>query len=464
MRNVLRPLSKKLFFVVDIFGIIVALAFSWWYKKSVDQTFISVWQDYLKFIFGIVPLYLLVFSAFDLYSSKRGQSFFNEGIKIIEGNAIGGLLLFGLFFILKFGYVSRAIIIAFVIVNTLIDLISRYTSRVILRYIRARGYNIKYMLIIGAGELGYRFWKRLDSHRETGFQVKGFLDDDEKKQGMKIGKASVIAKINMLEDYLNKVHIDEAVIALPVTAYEKLGAIIEICEKYGIKVSIIPDFYRYIPAKPKVTEFGDIPLIYIRDIPLDTFINRLVKRTFDILVSLVLILGSLPFMILIAVGVKLSSPGPILFKQQRVGLNRHFFNMYKFRSMSISTDEIACTTWTTASDPRKTTFGEFIRATSLDELPQFFNVLKGDMSLVGPRPERPHFVEKFKDQIANYMVKHQVKPGITGWAQVNGWRGDTSIEERIKCDLYYIENWSLILDLKIIFMTVFKGFVNRNAY
>jgi Undecaprenyl-phosphate glucose phosphotransferase len=440
------------------------MVFSWWYKKTIDPSFTTSWHNYLFFLIGIIPIYLAIYFAFDFYSSKRGMSFGNEIVNIIEANIIGCLLLFGIFFILKLTYISRMVIIQFTIVNTILVIIERYVSRTALKYLRARGFNLKYMLIIGAGDLGQKFLEKIEKHRDFGFSVMGFLDDDESKLGAKIGRTSVIAQIDTLEDYLDRCHIDEVVVALPLSAYEKLGMIIAICEKHGIKVSIIPDYYRYIPAKPKVVEIDDIPLIYIRDIPLDTFINKLLKRLFDIIISTVLIILTTPVMMFITVGVKLTSPGPILFKQKRIGLDRKPFNMYKFRSMRVSNNEVAATTWTTLKDQRRTSFGEFIRKTSLDELPQFFNVLKGNMSLVGPRPERPFFVEKFKEEIPKYMIKHHVKPGITGWAQVNGWRGDTSIEERIKCDIYYVENWSLFLDVKIVFMTVSKGFINKNAY
>ncbi len=464
MLKISHPIRSKLFYFADTFVIVISLLISWWYKKTVDTHFIAFLPDYLMVLAGIIPIYLLLYFAFDLYSSKRGQSFGDEFVKLIEANIVGCIVLFCLFFVLKLTFVSRLIIIQFAIFNTILGILERYISRFALKYLRAKGFNLRYMLIIGAGDLGVRFLKRIERHREFGYCVMGFLDDDVNKQGVKIGKTSVIAKIEMLEDYISKNHIDEVVIALPLAAYEKLGFIIEICEKYGIKVSIIPDYYRYIPAKPKVTEIDEMPLIYIRDIPLDTTLNRLIKRCFDIIISLILIIMSSPLMVLVAMGVKLSSPGPILFKQKRIGLNRKPFHMFKFRSMRVSNDEVAATTWTTANDRRRTAIGELIRKTSLDELPQFFNVLMGDMSIIGPRPERPHFVNQFKEAIPNYMVKHQVKPGITGWAQVNGWRGDTSIEERIKCDLYYIENWSLMLDIKILFMTAFKGLVNKNAY
>lgn len=464
MEKNFHPIRSKLFYIADTLVIITAMVFSWWYKRAIDPSFTTSWHNYLFFLIGIIPVYLLIYFAFDFYSSKRGLNFGNEIVNIIEANIIGCLLLFGIFFLFKLTYISRMVIIQFSIANMILVIIERFITRTVLKYLRARGFNLKHMLIIGAGDLGHKFLKKIEKHREYGFSVMGFLDDDESKLGVKIGRTSVIAKIDALGDYLGRYHIDEVVVALPLSAYNKLSMIIETCEKHGIRVSIIPDYYRYIPAKPKVIEMDDIPLIYIRDIPLDTFINKLLKRLFDIIISTILIVLTAPVMLLIIAGVKLSSPGPVLFKQKRVGLNRKPFDMYKFRSMRVSNHEVAATTWTTASDQRRTTFGEFIRKTSMDELPQFFNVLKGNMSLVGPRPERPFFVEKFKEEIPKYMIKHHVKPGITGWAQVNGWRGDTSIEERIKCDIYYVEHWSLLLDVQIVFMTVLKGFINRNAY
>lgn len=209
-----------------------------------------------------------------------------------------------------------------------------------------------------------------------------------------------------------------------------------------------------MPSRPSIDEVGDVSLVNLRHIPLDNIGNAFLKRAVDIVGSLLLILCTSPIMLFAAIGVKLSSPGPILFKQERVGLNKKPFYMYKFRSMRVNDKQN--TGWSTNSDPRKTKFGSFIRKFSIDELPQFFNVLMGDMSLVGPRPELPYFVNQFKESVPLYMVKHQVRPGITGWAQVNGFRGDTSIQGRIEHDIYYIENWTLLFDIKILFMTVFK--------
>jgi Undecaprenyl-phosphate glucose phosphotransferase len=207
-----------------------------------------------------------------------------------------------------------------------------------------------------------------------------------------------------------------------------------------------------------------LPMLVVRDVPLDAWTNRFLKRVFDIGFASVAIILSSPVMIFVALGIKITSPGPVFFKQERISQSNKPFNMLKFRSMKVQTQSDTNVIWTTQNDPRKTKFGSFIRKTSLDELPQFFNVLFGQMSIVGPRPERPYWVNKFKEEIPDYMLRHYVKSGITGWAQVNGWRGDTSIEERIKCDNFYIQNWSLMLDIKIIFLTVFKGFINKNAY
>jgi Undecaprenyl-phosphate glucose phosphotransferase len=451
-------------YIVDALVLAISLSIAWWTKLTKDAHFTTPFFDYLLILLGLIPLLLIAFYTFDLYASKRGQNYFGEMIKIIEANIITFVLLFGLLFIFKFTYVSRTLVFHWAVLNALMGIAVRYIFRIGLRYIRVRGYNVKYMLIIGAGKLGQQFLAKIERHREFGYAVKGFLDDDHVKLNKRFKNVRVIGDLDILEEYLQSTYIDEVIVALPLRAYQKLEEIIATCEKYGIRTLIIPDYYKYIPAKPKVLEFVGMPLIHTRDIPLDIFLNRLCKRCFDIMGSILLLILFSPVMLAVAAVVKLSSRGPLLFKQKRIGLDRKPFAMYKFRSMRVAKEEVAATTWTMQNDPRRTRIGELIRGTSLDELPQFFNVLRGDMSLIGPRPERPHFVEKFKQEIPRYMVKHQVKPGITGWAQVNGWRGDTSIEERIKCDIYYIEHWSLWLDMKILFLTVFKGFVNKNAY
>ena len=245
---------------------------------------------------------------------------------------------------------------------------------------------------------------------------------------------------------------------------DQLGSILKSCESTGIKTHIIPYYYKYIPAKPYIDDLDGLPIIDTRHVPLDNAFRSFLKRCFDIVFSILALTLTSPLLLFCAIMTKCTSPGPIFYKQQRVGINRKTFGMYKFRSMRVQTKEEEKDKWTTENDPRKTWWGNFMRKTSIDELPQFWNVLKGEMSVVGPRPERPFFVEKFKQEVPRYMIKHQVRPGITGWAQVNGYRGDTSIEDRITHDLYYIENWTMSFDFKIILMTIFKGFVNKNAY
>ena len=255
---------------------------------------------------------------------------------------------------------------------------------------------------------------------------------------------------------------DEVAIALSLNY--KLGDMVAICEKSGVHTKFVPDYYKFISTNPVTEDLNGLPVINIRNVPLTNTVNKCIKRLVDIIGSIVCIILFSPIMAVVAVLVKKSSPGPIIFCQERVGLHNKPFKMYKFRSMGVQSASKEQKAWTVHNDPRVTPVGRIIRKTSLDELPQLFNVLKGDMSLIGPRPERPLFVEKFKEEIPRYMIKHQVRPGMTGWAQVCGFRGDTSIEGRIEHDIFYIENWTLSFDIKILFLTVFKGFVNKNAY
>ena len=246
--------------------------------------------------------------------------------------------------------------------------------------------------------------------------------------------------------------------------YDYLESSVGTCEKSGVHTKFIPDYNGLIPNKPYTEDLQGLPVINIRYVPLTNTGNIITKRTLDIVGSLAGIVITSPIMLIVAILIKVTSPGPVIFKQERVGLHNRPFQMYKFRSMIQQLPEEEGKAWTVRDDPRVTGIGRFLRRTSLDELPQLFNILKGDMTLVGPRPERPGWVEKFREEIPRYMVRHQVRPGLTGWAQVNGLRGDTSIRKRIDYDLYYIENWSLSLDIKIILMTFVTGFVNKNAY
>jgi len=418
---------------------------------------------YLKPLIIIIPLYLFMYSLHKLYTPHRKKDLFTEFVNVVKSNFIGLIILMTILFIIKQIHYSRSVLLIFTVLSVTLTTTERVIIRLILRNIRKKGYNLKHIIVIGAGELAVEFLSKLSIHKYLGYNVFGILDDNEKIR-YKIKGAEVIDRIDELDRYLSKHIIDEVVIAISLEEYGKLKNIINTCEKNGVRAQIIPDYNKYIPAQPYIDEIDGLQLIHIRHVPLDNIFNKFLKRTIDIVLSLAAIIIFSPVMVSTAITIKLASPGPIIFRQERVGLNGRRFIMYKFRSMHVQSEEVAATKWTTENDSRKTRFGTFIRKVSLDELPQLFNVLKGDMSLAGPRPERPFFVERFKEEIPKYMIKHQVRPGITGWAQVNGWRGNTSIRKRIEYDIYYIENWSLLLDIKIFWLTIFSGFVNRNAY
>ncbi|MDR9857980.1 undecaprenyl-phosphate glucose phosphotransferase [Paenibacillus sp. VCA1] len=458
----------QMYIFTDFVFIQISFLLAWWLRFKSGwiphsgplpiETY-AMWS----FIYGAIAV--LAGMLISLYSPKRKKRFADEFIKIIQVHAISIFVLLSLMFFVKEVNISRSYLAIYMVLLVMFILFYRYILKASLKAIREKGYNRQFVLIIGAGSLGKRFYQNLRQYPEMGYEVVGFLDDfqqwdslDEKRY------RPILGTVDDLEKVLEETLIDEVIMALPLDAHSKYPKIINLCEKAGVRTLIIPDFFDYLPARPYFDNFAGMPMINVRDIPLDLAGNRLFKRLFDIAFSLFAIVLTSPLMIAIVIGVKLTSPGPVIFKQERVGLNRRNFMMYKFRSMKQLPPGTEDTGWTVENDPRRTKFGSFLRKTSLDELPQFFNVLFGHMSVVGPRPERPYFVDQFREEIPKYMVKHHVRPGITGWAQSNGLRGDTSIEERINHDIFYIENWSLLFDIKIIFKTIRNGFVNKNAY
>lgn len=450
-------------------GLVVCGAFALaYYLKFESGLFIKEWHlslaEYIRNLAIALPALLVIFYTRGLYDSARKRTLFREIGGITFSTLILGLLILSLLYVLKQIHISREFIVLFFLFVVLFISLERTLLRVWLRHIRSRGYNARHVLVVGGGELGRSYIDEIQSLPYLGYHAIGFLDDDPQKQAVEYKSVPVIGTLDTLEDVLSMHPLDEVIIALPLQAYDRLSKIIADCEKYGVKSMIIPDYLRYVPARPDFDELGDLYLINTRYVPLDNVFNQIVKRVFDIVVSLVSIIVTSPIMLVSAVLIRIGSPGPVILKQTRVGYNRKEFIIYKFRTMVHQPKRQSDTKWTTPDDDRRTKIGGFLRRTSLDELPNLFNILIGDMSIVGPRPERPFFVEQFKEQIPKYMVKHQVRPGLTGWAQVHGWRGDTSISERIRHDIYYIENWSLLLDIRIMFMTFFKGFVNKNAY
>ncbi|WP_438348927.1 undecaprenyl-phosphate glucose phosphotransferase [Paenibacillus sp. FA6] len=463
-----QSILTKLYILSDFFVVQISFLLAWWikfesglipYETPMPIEKYALWS----LVYGGIAIVTGILVT--LYSPKRKKRFADEFLKVIQVHLITMFVLISVMFVIKEIDISRVYLAIYLGLNIFFIIFYRYFLKVSLKHFREKGYNRQFVLIVGAGSLGKRFFNNLKQYPELGYEVVGFLDDNQVWDSIEMKHFSpILGSLDDLEDVLSRELIDEVVLALPLDAHSKYKNIIVLCEKAGVRTLIIPDFFDYLPARPYFDNFAGMPMINVRDIPLDVAGNRMFKRVFDIVFALLTIILISPVMLAVALGVKCTSPGPIIFKQERVGLNRRNFMMYKFRSMKQQLEDGVDTGWTVENDPRRTRFGTFIRSTSLDELPQFFNVLMGHMSVVGPRPERPYYVEQFRDEIPKYMVKHHVRPGITGWAQTNGLRGDTSIEDRINHDIFYIENWSILLDIKIIMKTITNGFKNNNAY
>ena len=411
----------------------------------------------------IIPGYLLLYQAFTLYEPMQMQGRRLVLANIIKANVLGLLLVvFSLYMIGEPDF-SRLTVYIFCVVNIFMEWGVRLLIFSVIKDMRKRGLNQKQILLVGYSRAAEEYIDRIRQNPQWGYIVRGILDDNV-AAGTVYNGVKVIGRIANLTVILPANRLDEIAITLGLSEYYRLEEIVAMCEKSGVHTKFIPDYNKIIPTKPYTEDILGLPVINIRYVPLSNTFNAMVKRVMDIIGSIMAIIVSSPVMLLMCILIKLTSPGPLIYKQERVGLHNKTFRMYKFRSMEIQPEAEERKAWTVKNDPRVTGIGKFMRRTSIDELPQLFNILKGDMSLVGPRPERPFFVEKFREEIPRYMVKHQVRPGLTGWAQVNGYRGDTSIRKRIDCDLYYIENWSIGFDIKILFLTIFKGFINKNAY
>lgn len=419
--------------------------------------------QYMFALVFIVPGFLILYQAFNLYSPKRVQGRRLELANIVKANTLGVLLIMFALYMLKENDFSRLMIYIFVCVNVIAEAAARMAIRYILRDMRKRGLNQKYMILVGYSRAAEEYIDRVNANPQWGYIIRGILDDNV-PAGTTYRGIKVLGRIANLMVILPYSTLDEIAITLGLNEYYRLEEIVALCEKSGVHTKFIPDYNNIIPTKPYTEDILGLPVINIRYVPLTNTFNAAVKRIMDIIGSICGIIVASPVMLIACLAIKLTSPGPLIYKQERVGLHNKTFRMYKFRSMEVQPEQEEKKAWTVKNDPRVTGVGKFMRRTSIDELPQLFNILKGDMSLVGPRPERPFFVEKFREEIPRYMVKHQVRPGLTGWAQVNGYRGDTSIRKRIDCDLYYIENWTIGFDIKIMFLTIFKGFVNKNAY
>lgn len=460
-------LLNRIQVVLDGLVMLFCYAVAWFIRFKTGIFPQDLWvlslRGYMKLLVYILPGFLLLYYMYKLYEPKRVLGRRLEAWRILQANGIGVMVLIVVLYVTKQIDVSRRMLAVFAVLNVCITVIERNLIRLFLRNIRRKGYNLKQILLVGYSNATEGYIDRIMQNPEWGYEIRGILDD-HKEIGYQYKGIKVIGWLADLDIILPESHLDEIVITLGLNEYTKLGMLVNKCEKSGVHTKFIPDYNNIIPTKPYTEDILGLPVINIRHVPLTNWLNRFVKRAVDIFGALVAIILFSPTMIVVSVIIKMTDSGPLIYKQERVGLKNEPFYMYKFRSMVVQKEADEKSKWTVRDDPRVTPIGRFMRKTSIDELPQLFNILKGDMSLVGPRPERPQFVEKFKEEIPRYMIKHQVRPGLTGWAQVNGYRGDTSIRKRIEYDLYYIENWTLGFDFKIILLTFFKGFINKNAY
>ena len=418
---------------------------------------------YLYAILPIWVVFLLNGRAFGFVYPSSRQSSLDRFFGVLRLASVSVLILMAITFFIRDLTFSRIMVVYFWIIVTIMLFLSHQLVSLLVKEMHIRGVNLKKVLIVGAGELGQKVVERLEKRPEIGFSVVGYLSHSPEKVGKTFKDHKVLGVYQELVRVIRENEVDQLFIALPLKAHDSLEEILTSLGEETVDIKLVPDLLRYMDLHSGVEELDGMPLINLSESPLYGW-NIILKRVSDIVLSGFAIILTFPVMVLVAVALRLESRGPLIYRQERMGLDRNVFWMYKFRSMKAEAENQTGPVWAKENDDRRTRVGMILRATSLDELPQLFNVFRGQMSLVGPRPERPVFVDEFKKSIPFYMLRLKMKAGLTGWAQVNGWRGNSSLQKRIEFDLYYIKNWSLFFDLKILVMTLWKGLINRHAY
>ena len=455
-------LVENLALAGDLFLIAMCWITAYWFRFYVlTVTDIPPFRDYALQLLPILVVWGIAFRTFDLYRPNRLGSRASEWLDVGKASILGALILVSIMTFAFRDYVySRLVILIFLAESIVAVSLARAALREALRFARRHGYNLRYAIVVGGGEPAAEVLRVLKRRRDVGIFVLGILSD--KKEAPE--NIRWLGGIEDVRAVLDRQQVDIVIIALPHADASRLTAVLDGIGDDPIAIHLVPDVFSLVPARGGVEEFEMIPFIHLRESRLYGW-NLFLKRAFDLGFGTLALIAAAPVMLAIAVALKLTSPGPVLYRQERMGVDGLRFKMLKFRTMHVDAEAETGPVWALPDDPRRTPLGAFLRRTSLDELPQIFNVLRGQMSLVGPRPERPRFVEEFRRRVPGYMLRHKVKAGITGWAQINGWRGNTSIERRIECDLYYIERWSLSFDLKILLQTLWYGFrINRNAH
>ena len=438
-------------YFTDILIAPISMAIAFWLRFCLfsGENPIGTMAEHVLWVAAFSPLYVFFYGLLGVYDRHRTVETSHKLGQLVAANTIATMLFIDCIFVLRVIDFSRWLVVFYWVISVTLSCLKELAVTHILKSIHRSGRDLRRVVIVGSGAGACTFAHGIAAHPSTGQVVVG-----------NIGEAS-IEDVRLLGSYTDIDHIldatlpDEVVIAIDANEQDLLDPILIACKRSGIKLSILPAYYQFLSSRPSISIEGGVPLINVQRVVLDNLGFAFLKRLMDVVGSAVLIVLTSPIMLVAVIGTKLSSPGPVLFKQERVGRNRKPFYMYKFRSMRVNVHE--ADGWTVAGDPRRTAFGAFMRRYSIDELPQLFNVLRGDMSLVGPRPELPQHVYDFKGSVPLYMLRHQVRPGMTGWAQINGLRGDTDIAERIRYDIWYIENWTVALDIKILFRTVFGG-------
>lgn len=455
---------ESLLFISDLFIIALSWLASYYFRFfagviPIDKGVPGL-TGYSLLLFPIIVIWAFAFKGFGLYRPKRIGSRRAELYDISKACVVSVLVLIALAFFLRFE-VSRTLFAVFTAVNILALSLGRLLFRALLRYLRRNGYNLRFALIVGTGRPAASLIERLEGHPEVGIKIEGMVSTTDKEAD---GTADLkpLCHYRDIRGIIRRRRIDNVFIALSWGEHLKVAEVLKAIGDEAVDIKIIPDIREFMTLRGGVEEFDGLPILNLRNSPLYGW-NIILKRSADVLFASVALIFAFPIMLLIAALVKLTSSGPVLYRQERMGIGGEVFRMIKFRSMVFDAEKDTGAVWAKKGDPRRTWLGAFLRCTSLDELPQLFNVLKGDMSVVGPRPERPVFIDEFRKRIPGYMLRHRMKAGITGWAQVNGWRGDTDLHKRIEHDIFYIENWSLAFDMKILWLTVWKGF-RRNAY
>lgn len=406
---------------------------------------------------------VVAFSLLGLYRLQRFLSFLEEIGILVAGTVLNIAFSFAILYYFRIYEVSRLLPLFYGLSLLLFITVGHSIFRRLLWRRRRRGLGLHDLLIVGGSETAVKTWGALEKNLILGYRVIGFVLEEGRAKPT-VPPDRILGKLSDLDALVDRTRPGDIIYAGDHGNQETLATILEICDRHGVQLHVVPGFGNLVTANGLLENLSGLPLISIRDIPARSGFNRVLKRSFDLAFSGLFLLVFSPIYLLIALAVKLTSRGPVFFTQERVGLDNQVFKIIKFRTMRVQSEQASDTVWTKKDDPRITPIGKFLRKSSLDEIPQFINIFLGQMSVVGPRPERPFYVEQFKDRYHYFKRRHAVKAGLTGWAQINGLRGDTSIQDRIDADLFYIENWTFFLDLKIVFLTPFKGMIHKNAY